>query len=277
MILSFLYWKLHWARRSSDWVYQQERFPLLTHGLLIAAFSLAATGFSARTRGHLGLPAASSLLVAFLSSLLFFFLLRVADEFKDFDDDSRHRPYRPVQRGVISLRELARAGVVAALLQVGLALWFVPELLPLLLVTWAYLALMSKEFFVPEWLKARPVIYLLSHMLIMPLIALYAAACDWLAAGQDAPEALGWLLAVSFATGLTLEIGRKVHAPQDEEPGVETYSQLWGHRRAAAVWLAALTFSGLLALRAVAAIGGARALSLIFASALAGAVLVMRR
>ena len=33
--------------------------------------------------------------------------LRLADEFKDFEEDSRYRPYRPVPRGLVSLRDLA--------------------------------------------------------------------------------------------------------------------------------------------------------------------------
>ena len=32
---------------------------------------------------------------------------------------------------------------------------------------------MTAEFFVPEWLKARPFLYLVSHMAIMPFIDLY--------------------------------------------------------------------------------------------------------
>jgi hypothetical protein len=46
------------------------------------------------------------------------------------------------------------------------------------------MAVMTKEFFVPEWLKKRPIVYMVSHMAIMPLIDLYATACDWLAGGR---------------------------------------------------------------------------------------------
>src|SRR6266536_6529596 len=143
------------------WVYQRERFPLLGHGPLIAAFSFSAICFSALLRGQRELPPARTFLVAFGTAFLFFLQLRIADEFKDFDEDRRYRPYRPVPRGLVRLPELPGVFVLAALIQLGLALWLEPSLLLLLAPTWTYLALMSKEFFVAERLKKRPILYIL--------------------------------------------------------------------------------------------------------------------
>jgi 4-hydroxybenzoate polyprenyltransferase len=231
------------------WVYQRERFPVLAHGPLIVAFSLSAMSYSALLRGEprLGIPGA---VVAFVTSLLFFLQLRVADEFKDFEDDARYRPYRPVPRGLVSLRELGIVGIAAALIQAALALWLKPALLLLLAATWVYFALMSVEFFAPNWLKARPVTYMWTHMLIMPLIDLYATACDWLVASAALPEGLAWFIAVSFFNGIVLEVGRKIRAPQDEEHGVETYSKLWGTGAASLAWFAAMIVCALAALGA---------------------------
>jgi 4-hydroxybenzoate polyprenyltransferase len=113
-------------------------------------------------------------------------------------------------------------------------------LLPFLLVTWAYLGLMCREFFVRDWLKAHPATYMWSHMLILPLIDLYGTACDWRVANVAPPLGLAILLFVSFCNGFILEVGRKIRAPEDEEYGVETYSALWGRQRAVLVWLVAL-------------------------------------
>ena len=52
--------------------YQRERFPLLAHGLLIAAFSGSAVCFSALLRHRPGLPDTRSFVAAFVTSLLFF-------------------------------------------------------------------------------------------------------------------------------------------------------------------------------------------------------------
>lgn len=222
------------------WTYQKERFPLLAHGPLIAAFSASAVCYSTLLRGSASLPAGSSLAVAFLVSLGSFLLLRIADEFKDAEEDARFRPYRPVPRGLVSLRELAVVGVAVAILQVALAAPLGGALVGLLAVTWVYFALMSREFFARAWLKARPVVYLFSHMLIMPLIDWFATGCDWVPAGQGMPAGLFWFLAASFCNGVVIELGRKIRAPGQEEPGVETYSFLWGRPVAVAAWLAAL-------------------------------------
>jgi len=57
------------------WVYQGERFPVVAHGALIAAFSLSAVCFSALLRGAAAFPPLRTLLVAFVSSFTFFLQL----------------------------------------------------------------------------------------------------------------------------------------------------------------------------------------------------------
>jgi 4-hydroxybenzoate polyprenyltransferase len=236
------------------WVYQQERFPVLAHGLLIAAFSASAVSFSCLLHGGHQPPQAASYLVAFVSSFLLFLQLRIADEFKDFEEDSRYRPYRPVPRGLVTLRELAVIGLVAAVVQMGLALWLAPGLALLLALTWFYLALMTREFFVREWICARPITYLWTHMLILPLADFYATACDWFPAAAGPPAGLSWFIALSFFNGVALELGRKIRAPGDEEEGVRTYSYLWGRKTAALAWLATLAVTAACAILASAKI-----------------------
>ena len=231
------------------WIYQKERFPLVKHGLLIAIFSGAAVGYGANlihTR-----PALTSAFVAFFSTLAFFWQMRVADEFKDLADDTQYRPYRPVPRGLVSLRELAILGLMSAMVQAGLALWLAPSLLGLLVSIWAYFGLMCKEFFVRQWLRAHPVAYVLSHMVIVPLIGAYAVAA------QTVPTAgivFAWgmlpFLLTCFCNGLVIELGRKIRLPAGEELGVETYSALWGLPRAIRLWLGAVGLTAIFSLGA---------------------------
>ncbi|HEX6053255.1 MAG TPA: UbiA family prenyltransferase [Gemmatimonadaceae bacterium] len=242
-------------------VYQRERFPVLAHGPLIAAFSSGAVCYSAQLRAASidARPSVliASLVVAFVSCLLFFFQLRVSDEFKDHEEDTRWRPYRPVPRGLVTLRELGSLAVVAMAIQVALAVWLTPRLLGPLLLVWGYAWLMTKEFWVKEWLASRPLTVLWSHMLIMPLIDLYATACDWLAAGAFAPPGLGlaWFLVASFFNGMVVEIGRKIRSSTDEETGVQTYSAVWGPRRAVAGWLFVMALTTGFAVLAAHAVG----------------------
>jgi 4-hydroxybenzoate polyprenyltransferase len=275
------------------WIYQKERFPLFAHGPLIAAFSVSAVSYSALLRGD-AQPAPESFVVAFVVSLGSFLLLRIADEFKDAEEDARFRPYRPVPRGLVTLPELARVGMAVALLQFGAAYWlgfsgtempetgrrvgaesgFDPRLIGLLFVTWAYFALMSREFFVREWLKARPVIYLFSHMLIMPLVDWFATGCDWVRAGSPMPAGLFWFLAASFCNGIVIELGRKIRAPGQEERGVETYTFLWGRPVAIGAWLTALGATLACALVAAQRIGFVGAVALVLGLLWVGACIL---
>ena len=196
-------------------------------------------------------PSWRSAVAAFLTSLVFFLQLRIADEFKDYEEDRRFRSYRPVPRGLVTLQELAWIGVGGAVLQLLLALALDPALAVLLAVAWLYLALMNKEFFARTWLKAHTFTYLWTHMLIMPLIAFYAMACDWLVAGERwLHVGILWFVAASFFNGMVIEIGRKIRAPADEEHGVETYSSLWGRRRAVLIWFGAMALTATIALAA---------------------------
>ncbi len=257
-------------------VYQRERFPLLAHAPLVAAFSFSAVSFSALLRGPEAVPTWRGFLVAFVTSLLSFLQLRIADEFKDFEEDSTFRPYRPVPRGLVTLRELGWIGVGAAIVQLALACWLEPTLVIFLLLTWAYLALMSQEFFAREWLKARPLTYLWSHMLIMPLIDLYATACDWRLVQEEIPRGLFWFLVISFFNGVVIEFGRKIRAPEDEENGVPTYTALWGARRAVMAWLTALALTAVSATVAASLIGFTIPILLVLGFLLVRAVLISR-
>ena len=71
------------------WIYQRERFPVIAHAPVILAFSLSAVAYSALLRGAASLPGWKPCLVAFLNSFLSFLQLRLADEFKDFDEDAK--------------------------------------------------------------------------------------------------------------------------------------------------------------------------------------------
>jgi 4-hydroxybenzoate polyprenyltransferase len=259
-------------------IYQRERFPLAAHAPLVAAFSASAVCFSSLVRGHVAAPPILTLVVAFVTSLLFFLQLRIADEFKDLEDDTRYRPYRPVPRGLVTLGELAWVGVAAAAVQLCLALALDPTIVWILAIAWVYLALMTREFFAPRWLKSHPVVYMASHMVILPLVDLYATACDWWAAGHhQLPRGLYWFLIVSYLNGLVIEIGRKTRVPVDEETGVETYSALWGTGGAIRAWLIAVVLTAFAAWRAAARIGTATAMLVLLAVLIAGCAVVALR
>lgn len=239
------------------WVYQRERFPVWRHGFLIAAVCFGILAFSMPAGDVRRIALACRWAAAFATVFLFFLQLRIADEFKDNEEDRRCRPQRPVPRGLVKLGELKAIAVAGAALQLGLALWMGPRLLLPLAAVWAYMLLMAREFFASAWLKRHAVIYLFSHTLVLPLIYIYVSACGWFAMGQPPPGGLDFLLGFGFFSGLVIEIGRKIWAPADEIPGVQTYSRLWGYKAATGVWAAVVLAAAVSVLLAAGRYGSA--------------------
>ncbi|MET7259002.1 UbiA family prenyltransferase [Dyadobacter fermentans] len=232
------------------YIYQKERFPLLGHGLLVAAFSFSAISYSRICRGAEGFVDAKTFAVGVFTTISLFLLVRIFDEFKDAEDDARFRKELPVPRGLVTFRELALTGILVAIAQILVNLIFFPKMLWIYAAVVGYLSLMGKEFFVAEWLKKHQFWYVTSHMFIIPLIDIYASGLDWLLAGVKAPEGLFFFFAVSYMNGIVLEVGRKIRAPEQESEGVVTYTSLLGIPKAIGLWLAVLTVTLLLSLAA---------------------------
>lgn len=183
----------------------------------------------------------------FFVSLTFFLLLRLFDEFKDAREDAQFRPYRAVPRGLVKLRELGWLIVIIIAAQLMIILVLFPSMIWSWVLVLLYLGLMTKEFFVPEWLKSQPMIYMISHMFIMPLIDIFSTGLDWIIFAVSPSAALFLFLIVTFFNGMVIEVGRKIRAPNQEETGVETYSAIYGPVKAGMLWICLLAATGFLA------------------------------
>lgn len=255
------------------WTYLQERFPLPAHGPLVAAFAGGIVCASAALRGAAG-PGWDVAGVAFVVALGTFFHLRVADEWKDAERDGLYQPERPVPRGLVTLRELTVAAAAVALAQLAAVAWLDVRLLPALVALWAWIGLMTADFFAADWLDARPLALLLAHGLVVPAIDGFTIATDIVAHGADVVPGVAWLVGVSFFGGNVVEVGRKLRASADERPGVATYTAAWGRRRAAGAWMLAVVLSAACGTGVLLAIGGVAVLVGVLWAFAAGALAV---
>jgi hypothetical protein len=248
------------------WTYQAERYPLVAYAPLMAVGAFAAAAVSAASRDAGRFPWLAWV-VGVVTLLVYFLFLRVLDEHKDAADDARHRPELAVPRGLVTLAELRRVAVAAVAVAIALNALIDTGLLVLLALALAWAGLMGREFFVRDWLRARPTAYLLSHMVAMPLIFFYATGLDWVVAETNPPPGTGAFLVLSFLNGIVIEVGRKIRAPGAERPGVDTYSSAWGLGRALAVWIGAVAGAGGAATAAAAAAGDATVAPILLAIA----------
>ena len=222
------------------YIYQKERFPFLSHGILIAVFTFSAISYSRICRGLDSFIDPVDYIIGVLITLTFFLLIRLFDEFKDEEEDAQFRTYLPVPRGLISLRELFWVAIVVVLFQLAILLTFFPSMLYLYMICMAYLFLMRVEFFIPTWLKKHQIAYITSHMVIIPLVDIFASGLDWLLDGSRPHYGLLYFFAVSFMNGIVLEFGRKIRTPDSEEEGVLSYTRLYGTKGSVIAWMGIL-------------------------------------
>ncbi len=218
--------------------YVAERFPLLANGLLIVSY-YSSNQFLAAVLTDPGQPmryTVHSLMGAFVVLGLFFHL-RVFDEHKDFEEDSKHYPHRVLQRGVITLRDLKILGGIAIATEITLSAFRGLPALTAVLITLGFSVLMLKEFFVGSWLRRHFLLYATTHMLIMPLFALTVFS---FATGRYIWQAPPWFWVysiVGFFVTFNWEISRKIRAPEQEIDGVDSYTKIIGPYGAAYVVL----------------------------------------
>lgn len=220
------------------YVYQRERFPLIGNGLLISSFTFSAISYSRICRGEYTFVPTLHFLVAIFTAITLFILVRIADEFKDKDEDALHRSHLPVPRGLVTLKELKLIGLIIIPIQLCINMFFSTSVTSVFIGVLVYLGLMTKEFFIASWLKINQLWYVVSHMMIIPLIDIYASSFDWLINGAKAPFGLLFFFFVSFMNGIVLEIGRKIRVVEKEE--FNSYSSKLGFKKATLLWIVML-------------------------------------
>ena len=232
------------------YIYQKERFPIIGHGIMITAFTFSAISYSGLCRGVENFIPGQDFIIGIFATITLFLLVRIFDEFKDKEDDAKYRKYLPVPRGLISFKELKIIGLTIAIIQIAVIAIFQLEMLLLYSIVIGYLLLMGVEFFVPNWLKKRQIIYITSHMVIIPLIDIYSSGLDWLLAGASPHWGLAFFFVVSYLNGLSLEFGRKIRHPEGEEEGVVSYTGMYGTKGGTIIWMALMFVTMLAAMAA---------------------------
>jgi 4-hydroxybenzoate polyprenyltransferase len=205
------------------WRYQAERFPLAalvptTLAVLYSTWAvLGDQGFDAPLWKYAALG------VAGLSFLLH---TRIIDELRDRDVDDLHHPDRPLQRGLVTERELTRLGFANGGIFITLHALLDPLSGLLSAGLLAYSLVARYEIGPLKWLKPRFYLYnvvMLAQMLFLQWVA-YAALTQSL----DWSPALWWHGMSIWALSAQIEIARKCLAPEQETSYRDSYSSRLG-------------------------------------------------
>jgi len=225
------------------YTYQKERFPIVVYGIYIFCIVFAVFCFSNYLAGSMYENIKNyafsvnpkvyelnyiKLVPMFLTAFLQFLMIRIVDEFKDYEEDSKYRPYRPVPRGLITLKELKILFIICILLQFFITLIFNPTGIIYLIFLWIFFLIFSKDFFIKKFLDKHMLINVFLDELLMPILALYLSSYIYYIDYSN----IWSILLVLYIISWLVEVARKIRAKEDEEEGVKTYTAVFGIQNA---------------------------------------------
>ena len=178
----------------------------------------------------------------FIVTFLQFLMVRIVDEFKDYEEDCKYRPYRPVPRGLIKLKELKILFIICIILQLILTITCSQNGILYLIILWVFFALMSKGFFIKKILDKHLLLEVTLDELILPIMILYLANFIpqiYLNYNSSADLTIAnsiifvdpnvWkILVMAYIISWIVEVARKIRCKEDEEEGVKTYTAILG-------------------------------------------------
>jgi len=190
-----------------------ERFPFLN---IVSSYLLFFFMFVCSTYGE-GVYLNTKSLLLPMGVLTQLLLLRILDEFKDHAYDKEHHPDRVLQKGILKLSDLKILAVGAFLIQLFLNLKWGTVLNPWWLAMSLWTVLMTKEFFIGEWLRKRVFLYLVSHMIVMVFLSY------WILSFYAVSETLKFsVVSLIFAGSVLYELSRKTRG-LDEDKRLDSY------------------------------------------------------
>ena len=204
------------------YMYQKERFPVGVYGLYIFCIVFAVFCYC-NYMNKIEEIKYCFLIPMFVFSFLQFLMVRIVDEFKDFEEDSKFRPYRPVPRGLVTLKELKVLFVICLLIQIAIAVTLNVKNIGLLIGFWAFFFLFCKDFFIKKYLDKHILMTVAIDEILVVFLALYISSF------VHSINSMMWIiLLVVYLVSWVVEIARKVRCKKDEEKGVKTYTSVLG-------------------------------------------------
>lgn len=213
-------------------IYFKEMYPLLPRLFLGFLLFFEIYFLVILTNGGGGIPINVGVAEVVGSITIFVFLmaLRIADDFKDYETDSRLFPHRALPSGRVYKKDLAVVLAAVCTVTAVLNLIFMNNLF-FFLVLVAYALLMSFWFFKKYKIQNNLVLALITHNPVQLIMNLYVISFACFKYGIPLLTFNNVLILVTlYFPGFVWEIARKIRAPEDETEYV-TYSKLFGYKK----------------------------------------------
>ncbi|MGC6768132.1 prenyltransferase [Enterococcus sp. LJL51] len=170
-------------------------------------------------------------IVGSLTIFIFLMILRIADDFKDYETDQRLFPHRALPSGRVYKQDLIKVAVVVIVIAVvSNIIWM--NNLPFFAFLFIYGTLMSLWFFQKSKIQPNLLLALVTHNPVQ--LVMNAYIISFTCYKYDLPL-VSWtsflVLLTLYFPALIWEISRKIRAPKDETEYV-TYSRIFGYKKA---------------------------------------------
>jgi 4-hydroxybenzoate polyprenyltransferase len=176
-------------------------------------------------RIHIGEAVGSFTIFAFL------FMLRIADDFKDYETDRVLFPDRPLPSGRVKKKDLAIFLSLLIVVTTVLNVIFMNNI-PFFIFLFAYGTAMSLWFFQKSKIQKSLFLALITHNPIMMIMNIYIISFACIKYELPFFSLTNFLVALTlYFPALIWEVSRKIRAPRDETD-YETYSKIFGYKKA---------------------------------------------
>lgn len=161
----------------------------------------------------------------------FLFMLRIADDFKDYETDLKLFPERPLPAGKVLKKDLKIFVIILVALTCVLNILFMNNI-AFFFFLYVYGGLMSIWFFQKNKIQKSLPLALITHNPVQMIMNIYIISFTIIKYNLEPFSLTSVLIAFTlYFPALIWEISRKIRAPEDETE-YTTYSKLFGYKKA---------------------------------------------
>ncbi len=176
---------------------------------------------------NIGIPEA----VGAFTIFSFLLMLRIADDFKDYELDCRLFSERPLPAGKVTKKDLNIFVAILILVTTILNIIFMNNI-PFFIFLYVYGFLMAVWFFQKSKIQPNLPLALVTHNPVQMVMNIYIISFTCIKYGLQPFTYITILTAFTlYFPALIWEVSRKIRAPKDENEYV-TYSKLFGYKKA---------------------------------------------
>ena len=233
-------------------LYQMERCPfiILLFTTLSVVLSSAAIVLVEGTRLS---DMTYGIIIGTITCLFFMFSIRVFDDSKDKGFDDLFHLKRPVQRGLISMRELNIVNIGLLFFQAIINIVYSLQSFLYWIVAMAYSLLARSEFFMSEVIRKKFIFYNALNMMQIFFLQIYLYK---LLNPSFSFSSMIFMHAIFvLSNAIILEIARKLKSVKDESSGKDTYSGRYGYKIASLMFTVSYIFTYILFINIILALG----------------------